>query len=103
MGKNVICIEQTTLFNLLIIIYHPIIADDFSLLNNIGRSFPPGSSVNDSMCFEVEPVDDSIIEQTESFEFEVQLRNLLDTATSEPQLELIIVDDDGKWRYLDIK
>ena len=79
--------------------YSCTLAGDFSLLNNTNRRFPPGSLVNDSLCFEIIPTNDDIIEATENFNFEVILRNMLDGISPDMLLVFIIVDDDGEYIY----
>ena len=70
--------------------------DDFRLLDNDNRRFPPNSSESEVLCFLIAPIDDDDVEDTESFQFNISLANALDRAYVMPQLELIIVDNDGK-------
>jgi len=69
-------------------------AGDFSL-NSMPLYFNSTSAINDTRCWTFTPVNDTRVEDTENFYFNVSTTNELDIISSDSVFDIAINDDDG--------
>lgn len=69
---------------------------DFVALSHIPLQFNSSSTSGDQLCSDFEPINDMIIENTETFNFQVMALNSSDTIVNSSMFSLSIYDDDGK-------